>query len=86
MYGCRFHELPIEIGNLAILETLDLRVNSLTVDTFPATFTGLVKLERLFLSENSLSAVPNEVSLLFSRLSDVDLPTFKLGLFGCRFE
>ena len=61
MYGCRFHELPLEIGNLAALETLDLRVNGLTVDTFPATFTGLVKLERLFLSENSLSAVPNEV-------------------------
>jgi Leucine-rich repeat (LRR) protein len=65
MYGCRFRELPPEIGKLAALETLDLRCNSLVVDNFPTTFTGLVKLEKLFLSENSLAHIPKEVSLIF---------------------
>jgi Leucine-rich repeat (LRR) protein len=92
LYGMKLSRLPRELGQLAALQTLDVRNNNLTVDTLPLEIFNLVELRKLYLASNQLAVLPDQVRAL-RQLQELDisnnritkLPDWCVSVFVCVF-
>jgi len=73
MHGKQSKYLPNEIGNLKLLETLNLRYNHLT--SFPDSMGSLGALKTLWSSDNQISKVPKALIELTSWSDDAFKPS-----------
>ncbi|MGD9994472.1 MAG: leucine-rich repeat domain-containing protein [Salinivirgaceae bacterium] len=69
-------ELPLEIGEITTLKTLNLSFNSLK--ELPSTICNLINLEKLYLTRNSISRLPIGIGNL-SKLKHLDISYNPLG-------
>mmetsp|Transcript_14260 Transcript_14260/g.18694 ORF Transcript_14260/g.18694 Transcript_14260/m.18694 type:complete len:281 (+) Transcript_14260:164-1006(+) len=70
--GSGLKQVPESITRIQELKTLNLKSNSLTFQSFPASFGNLVNLKKLNLASNQLQDLPSSITSL-THLEEIDL-------------